>query len=37
MIDEEKNLEGSGLGLIEVLSLYLPGGNEEDHDEPQPP
>jgi hypothetical protein len=36
MIDElGKDLEGSDHGLIEVLSLYLPGGFEENQEKPQ--
>jgi hypothetical protein len=33
MVDErliEKDLEGSGRGLIKILSRQLPGGTEED-------
>jgi hypothetical protein len=30
----EKDLEGSGCGLTEILSWYLPGGIEENHNKP---
>jgi hypothetical protein len=35
MNDFGKDLDQSGLGLIEVLSRYLPGGDEKDHETPQ--
>jgi hypothetical protein len=37
MIDERwivKDLEGSGLGLIAILSRHIPGATEESHKEP---
>jgi hypothetical protein len=30
-----KCLQGSGRGLVEILSCNLPGGTDESHEEPQ--
>jgi hypothetical protein len=27
-------LEGSGFGIIEILTLHLPGGTEKNHEKP---
>lgn len=35
MNDDLKDLEGSSLNLIEVLSWHLPGGTEESNVKPQ--
>jgi hypothetical protein len=32
MNDKLEKMEGSGCGLIDVLSWYLPGGDEESHE-----